>query len=125
MRHKLNNIKVYQYADVPKNAPPKPEDSSKLLPDAVDLRVKVWDTPATSLKEDMAKLSNQDHLFYIYTSGTTGLPKAAIINHIRYFVFHPILLIYLNYFQEMNHSLYSYQPLHHRLGSNSWQWLCI
>lgn len=87
VRSKLKNIPVYQYADVPKNAPPKPEDSSKLLPDATDLRVKLWDTPATSLKEDMAKAKNVDRIFFIYTSGTTGLPKAAIINHVRYVTF--------------------------------------
>ena len=33
-----------------------------------------------------AGISALDPLLYIYTSGTTGLPKAAIINHLRYWM---------------------------------------
>ncbi|XP_034257009.1 long-chain fatty acid transport protein 4-like [Thrips palmi] len=114
VRSKLNNIPIFQYADAPKNAPAKPEEPSKLLPGAVDLRVKIWDTPATSLKEDMAKIKNTDHLFYIYTSGTTGLPKAAIINHIRFQFMAVAVHTMLNFRDD--DIVYDPLPLYHTAG---------
>ncbi|KAE8752621.1 hypothetical protein FOCC_FOCC000743 [Frankliniella occidentalis] len=114
VRPKLNNIPVFQYADVPKNAPPKAEEASKLLPGVVDLRMKLWDTPATSLKEDMAQTKNLDHLFYIYTSGTTGLPKAAIINHIRFQFMAVAVHVMLNF--KDDDVIYDPLPLYHTAG---------
>lgn len=42
-------------------------------------------TAAGEANPDPPPLGSRDPVLYIYTSGTTGLPKAAVINHMRWF----------------------------------------
>lgn len=59
------------------------EDVS-VLEGAIDLNKEILSVDPEPLVEDIALGNPRDKLIYIYTSGTTGMPKAAVINNLRY-----------------------------------------
>lgn len=71
----MPELKMFQFND----------DSEEILPDAVDLSMKLKCSlnDVISLDSDIDKGNMNDRLIYIYTSGTTGLPKASIISNAR------------------------------------------
>lgn len=59
------------------------EDVS-ILEGAIDLNKEILSVNPGPLLEDIDLGNPRDKLIYIYTSGTTGMPKAAVINNLRY-----------------------------------------
>ncbi|XP_012276509.1 long-chain fatty acid transport protein 4 [Orussus abietinus] len=75
IRDKVPNMGLYQWSEFP---------DSSILDGAINLNTAVSTIQADPLVVDMAIGSPRDKLIYIYTSGTTGMPKAAVINNLRF-----------------------------------------
>ncbi|XP_024944990.1 long-chain fatty acid transport protein 4 isoform X2 [Cephus cinctus] len=72
---KIPELTLYQWSEL---------SNTPILDRAIDLSPALANTDPDPLLEDLALGHPRDKLLYIYTSGTTGMPKAAVVNSLRY-----------------------------------------
>ncbi|XP_067006240.2 long-chain fatty acid transport protein 1 [Anabrus simplex] len=103
----LSGLPLYQYTEVGSSA-------QSLLPGAIDLNTALSSASKSPLTDDMAGGSPREKLVYIYTSGTTGLPKAAVVNNLRYM----FMVVGVNRMLSISSkdTLYDPLPLYHTAG---------
>lgn len=75
IRSKIPDIELYQWSE---------QADTPLLEGAVDLNAEISNIDSGPLVVELDIGSPRDKLIYIYTSGTTGMPKAAVINNLRW-----------------------------------------
>ncbi|XP_043270087.1 long-chain fatty acid transport protein 4-like [Venturia canescens] len=74
IREKIPELTLYQWSDC----------KEPILEGAFDLKSLTATMKSDACLTDLALGCPRDKLIYIYTSGTTGMPKAAVINNLRY-----------------------------------------
>ncbi|XP_020286096.1 long-chain fatty acid transport protein 4-like [Pseudomyrmex gracilis] len=75
IKSKIPNIELYQWSE---------SADTSILDGAIDLNTEISSIKPDPLIVQLEHSSPRDKLIYIYTSGTTGMPKAAVINNLRY-----------------------------------------
>ncbi|XP_015172878.1 PREDICTED: long-chain fatty acid transport protein 4-like [Polistes dominula] len=105
IKDKLPELMLFQWSE---------HEDVSILEGAIDLNKEILSLdPEPPLKE-MALGTPRDKLIYIYTSGTTGMPKAAVINNLRY-----MLMAYGVYSMlalRSDDRIYNSLPLYHTAG---------
>ncbi|XP_066602780.1 long-chain fatty acid transport protein 4-like [Prorops nasuta] len=105
VKEKISDVELYQWSEV---------DDAPLLEGTVDLNKEMMSVGPEPLLVDMSLGNPRDKLIYIYTSGTTGLPKAAVINNLRYMLL--VLGVYTMLGLKKTDRLYDSLPLYHSAG---------
>ncbi|XP_018351249.1 PREDICTED: long-chain fatty acid transport protein 4 [Trachymyrmex septentrionalis] len=104
IKDKIPDIELYQWSEL--------ADTS-ILEDAIDLNTKISNIdPGPLIILDHG--NPRDKLIYVYTSGTTGMPKAAVINNLRYMLITCGVNSMLNL--QSNDRIYNPLPLYHTAG---------
>ncbi|XP_063975497.1 long-chain fatty acid transport protein 4-like [Diachasmimorpha longicaudata] len=105
IKEKIPDIGLYQSSEKP-NTP--------VLQGAVDLNKSMADVSPAAVEVDLSLGCPRDKLIYIYTSGTTGMPKAAVINNLRYM----LMSCGVYYMLGLDHTdrVYDPLPLYHTAG---------
>lgn len=75
IKSKIPNIELYQWSE---------SADTSILDGAIDLNTEISSIKPDPLIVQLEHSSPRDKLIYIYTSGTTGMPKAAVINNLRW-----------------------------------------
>ncbi|XP_053963248.1 long-chain fatty acid transport protein 4 [Anastrepha ludens] len=106
----IKALPVYQYSDDEQ----RDIDNFNLLNGAIDLSSALQVHPVEDLSASIALCNPKDKLLYVYTSGTTGMPKAAVINNLRYLfmasgIYHMLAL-------KTSDVIYNPLPLYHTAG---------
>ncbi|XP_036330314.1 long-chain fatty acid transport protein 4 [Rhagoletis pomonella] len=106
----IKAMPVYQFSDENQ----RDNDNLHLINGAIDLYNALQLQPIEDLRSCIAACSPKDKLLYVYTSGTTGLPKAAVINNLRYLfmasgIYHLLAL-------RASDVIYNPLPLYHTAG---------
>ncbi|KAI4498643.1 hypothetical protein M0802_006349 [Mischocyttarus mexicanus] len=105
IKDKLPEMMFFQWSE---------HEDISILEGAIDLNKEILATdPSPPLKE-LVLGTPRDKLIYIYTSGTTGMPKAAVINNLRY-----MLMAYGVYSMlalRSDDRIYNSLPLYHTAG---------
>ncbi|XP_054739497.1 long-chain fatty acid transport protein 4 [Anastrepha obliqua] len=106
----IKALPVYQYSDDEQ----RDIDNFNLLNGAIDLSSALQVQPVEDLSASIALCNPKDKLLYVYTSGTTGMPKAAVINNLRYLFMasgiHHMLAL------KTSDVIYNPLPLYHTAG---------
>ncbi|XP_043474759.1 long-chain fatty acid transport protein 4 [Leptopilina heterotoma] len=105
IRDKLPDLKLYQWSE---------SSDSPLLEGVVDLNAALDNTEPEPLKVDLELSGPKDKLIYIYTSGTTGMPKAAVVNNLRYMLM--TCGVYSMLGLRSTDRIYDSLPLYHTAG---------
>ncbi|XP_014299292.1 long-chain fatty acid transport protein 4 [Microplitis demolitor] len=105
IKTKLPDLALYQWSEN-KNQP--------ILQDAFDLNSLVDKYSSKIIDIDLSFGHPRDKLIYIYTSGTTGMPKAAVINNLRYMVIS--CGVYYMLGLQQTDRVYDSLPLYHSAG---------
>ncbi|XP_051168610.1 long-chain fatty acid transport protein 4-like [Leptopilina boulardi] len=105
IRDKLPDLKLYQWSE---------RSDSPILDGVVDLNSALDNTEPEPLKVDLELSGPRDKLIYIYTSGTTGMPKAAVINNLRYMLM--TCGVYSMLGLRSTDRIYDSLPLYHTAG---------
>ncbi|KYN20655.1 Long-chain fatty acid transport protein 1 [Trachymyrmex cornetzi] len=104
IKDKIPDIELYQWSEL--------ADIS-ILEGAIDLNTKISNIdPGPLVILDYG--SPRDKLIYVYTSGTTGMPKAAVINNLRYMLITCGVNSMLNL--QSDDRIYNPLPLYHTAG---------
>uniref|UniRef100_A0A0K8U315 Long-chain-fatty-acid--CoA ligase n=1 Tax=Bactrocera latifrons TaxID=174628 RepID=A0A0K8U315_BACLA len=106
----IKTLPIYQFSDEEQ----RDNDNFKLFKGAVDLTAALELQPIEDLSADIAACSTKDKLLFVYTSGTTGLPKAAVINNLRYL----FMASGIHHMLSLNAGdiIYTALPLYHTAG---------
>lgn len=104
IKHKIPNIPLYQWSEMA---------GTPSLEGAVDLKAEMGSLDPEPYV-DLALGNPRDKLIYIYTSGTTGMPKAAVINNLRYMLMSCGVYSMLNL--RPDDRIYNALPLYHTAG---------
>ncbi|XP_018053881.1 PREDICTED: long-chain fatty acid transport protein 4 isoform X2 [Atta colombica] len=103
IKDKIPNIELYQWSEL----------DTSILEGAIDLNTKISNIdPGSLIILDHG--SPRDKLIYVYTSGTTGMPKAAVINNLRYMLITCGVNSMLNL--QSDDRIYNPLPLYHTAG---------
>uniref|UniRef100_A0A0A1XF85 long-chain-fatty-acid--CoA ligase n=1 Tax=Zeugodacus cucurbitae TaxID=28588 RepID=A0A0A1XF85_ZEUCU len=106
----VKTLPIYQFSDEAQ----RDNDNFQLLNGATDLTAALELQAIEDLSADIAACSPKDKLLFVYTSGTTGLPKAAVINNLRYLFMasgiHHMLAL------NTDDVIYNALPLYHTAG---------
>lgn len=105
IRDKLPDLKLYQWSE---------SSDSPILEGVVDLNAALDNTEPEPLKVDLELSGPKDKLIYIYTSGTTGMPKAAVVNNLRYMLM--TCGVYSMLGLRSTDRIYDSLPLYHTAG---------
>ncbi|KAG5321732.1 S27A4 protein, partial [Acromyrmex heyeri] len=104
IKDKIPDIELYQWSEL--------ADTS-ILEGAIDLNTKISNIdPEPLIILDYG--NPRDKLIYVYTSGTTGMPKAAVINNLRYMLITCGVNSMLNL--QSDDRIYNPLPLYHTAG---------
>lgn len=105
IKSKIPDIGLYQWSE---------SADTPILEEATDLNTGMSSIDSGPLIVQLDLSSPRDKLIYIYTSGTTGMPKAAVINNLRYMLIacgvNSMLRI------RSNDRIYNSLPLYHTAG---------
>lgn len=106
----VKTLPIYQFSDEKQ----RDNDNFKLFNGAIDLTAVLELQPIEDLSTDIAACCPKDKLLFVYTSGTTGLPKAAVINNLRYLfmasgIYHMLTI-------NVSDVIYNVLPLYHTAG---------
>lgn len=104
IKNKIPNIGLYQWSELP---------DVPVLEGAIDLNTEMSSVNPAPLV-DLALGNPRDKLIYIYTSGTTGMPKAAVVNNLRYMLITYGVHKMLNL--RLDDRIYDPLPLYHTAG---------
>ncbi|KAG8037866.1 hypothetical protein G9C98_006077 [Cotesia typhae] len=105
IRTKIPNIILYQWSE---------DEKTPILENAIDLKNLIARNSTDSINIDISFGHPRDKLIYIYTSGTTGMPKAAVINNLRYMLISCGIYYMLDLRQ--TDRIYDSLPLYHSAG---------
>ncbi|XP_032687154.1 long-chain fatty acid transport protein 4 isoform X2 [Odontomachus brunneus] len=105
IKSKIPDIELYQWSEL--------ADTS-VLEGAIDLNTEISSIEPGPLVVELDIGSPRDKLIYIYTSGTTGMPKAAVINNLRYMLITCGVNAMLNL--RPDDRIYDPLPLYHTAG---------
>ncbi|EFN85194.1 Long-chain fatty acid transport protein 1 [Harpegnathos saltator] len=105
IRNKIPDIELYQWSELA---------GTPLLEGAIDLNTEISSIDSGPLVVELDIGSPRDKLIYIYTSGTTGMPKAAVINNLRYMLITCGVNAMLNL--RSDDRIYDPLPLYHTAG---------
>ncbi|XP_029175797.1 long-chain fatty acid transport protein 4-like [Nylanderia fulva] len=105
IKNKIPNIELYQWSE---------SEDTPILEKALDLTTGIRSIDSAPLLVQLDYGSPRDKLIYVYTSGTTGMPKAAVINNLRFMLIacgvHSMLRL------RSNDRIYNSLPLYHTAG---------
>ncbi|KAL6260480.1 hypothetical protein P5V15_008005 [Pogonomyrmex californicus] len=105
IKDKIPNVELYQWSEFEK---------TPILEDAFDVNTEIKNIDSGPLIVQLGYSSPRDKLIYVYTSGTTGMPKAAVINNLRYMLIICAVNSMLNI--HSNDRIYDPLPLYHTAG---------
>ncbi|KAL7295311.1 hypothetical protein TKK_0011343 [Trichogramma kaykai] len=105
IKNRIPELNLYQWSEY---------NDTRLLEGAADLSCGLNKFEPQPLYADMALSRPRDKLIYIYTSGTTGMPKAAVINNLRYMLM--TCGVYSMLGLESSDRIYDSLPLYHTAG---------
>ncbi|XP_014478383.1 PREDICTED: long-chain fatty acid transport protein 4 [Dinoponera quadriceps] len=105
IKSKIPDIDIYQWSE---------SADTPVLEGAFDLNMEISSIDPGPLIVELDIGSPRDKLIYIYTSGTTGMPKAAVINNLRYMLMTCGVNAMLNL--RPNDRIYNPLPLYHTAG---------
>uniref|UniRef100_A0A0C9QIP9 Long-chain-fatty-acid--CoA ligase n=1 Tax=Fopius arisanus TaxID=64838 RepID=A0A0C9QIP9_9HYME len=105
IKDKLPGVGLYQSSEKP---------DTPVVEGAVDLNKSMVNISSDAVEVDLSLGCPRDKLIYIYTSGTTGMPKAAVINNLRYM----LMSCGVYYMLGLEHTdrVYDPLPLYHTAG---------
>lgn len=105
IKDKLPGLMLFQWSE---------HEGESILEGALDLNKEIQNVDPDPLVEDIALSNPRDKLIYIYTSGTTGMPKAAVINNLRYMLM--VCGVYSMLAVRSDDRIYNSLPLYHTAG---------
>ncbi|XP_033225126.1 long-chain fatty acid transport protein 4-like [Belonocnema kinseyi] len=105
IRDKLPDLEIYQWSD---------RSDTPILDGATNLNSALDEVEPDPLLVDIELAGPRDKLIYIYTSGTTGMPKAAVINNLRFMLMS--CGVYSMLALRSTDRLYDSLPLYHTAG---------
>ncbi|EZA61088.1 Long-chain fatty acid transport protein [Ooceraea biroi] len=105
IKDKIPDVGLYQWSEVA---------GTPVLEGAVDLNAEMNSIDPGPLVVQLSLGSPRDKLIYIYTSGTTGMPKAAVINNLRFMYIARGLCTMLKL--RPDDRIYDSLPLYHTAG---------
>ncbi|XP_008204870.1 long-chain fatty acid transport protein 4 [Nasonia vitripennis] len=105
IKEKIPDLALYQWSE---------HSDTILLEGASDLSTGLAEADSEPLFVDLSLGCPRDKLIYIYTSGTTGLPKAAVINNLRYMLMS--CGVYSMLGLKSTDRIYDSLPLYHTAG---------
>lgn len=105
IRKELPDLEIYQWSD---------RSDTPVLEGATDLNSALEKVESEPLLVDLELAGPRDKLIYIYTSGTTGMPKAAVINNLRYMLM--TCGVYSMLGLRSTDRIYDSLPLYHTAG---------
>ncbi|XP_015124796.1 long-chain fatty acid transport protein 4 [Diachasma alloeum] len=105
IKDKLPDVGLYQSSRTP---------DTPVLQGSVDLNKSMADISSAAVEVDLSLGCPRDKLIYIYTSGTTGMPKAAVINNLRFMLMS--CGVYYMLGLEQTDRVYDPLPLYHTAG---------
>lgn len=105
IKDKIPDIELYQWSELA---------DTPILEGAVDINKKISTIDSGPLFVQLDHSSPRDKLIYIYTSGTTGMPKAAVINNLRFMLMTCGVNSMLNLHSDDR--IYNPLPLYHTAG---------
>lgn len=105
IKDKIPDIELYQWSEL---------TDTPILEGAIDLNSKLSSIEPGPLIVQIGYSNARDKLIYIYTSGTTGMPKAAVINNLRYLLMTYGVNCMLNVHSDDR--IYNPLPLYHTAG---------
>jgi solute carrier family 27 fatty acid transporter 1/4 len=105
IKDKIPDVELYQWSEL-ENIP--------ILEGAIDVNAEINSIDSEPLTVQLEHSSSRDKLIYIYTSGTTGMPKAAVINNLRYMLITCGVNSMLNLHSDDR--IYDPLPLYHTAG---------
>ncbi|CAD7011393.1 unnamed protein product [Ceratitis capitata] len=106
----VRDLPIFQFSDEEQ----RENDQFRLLNGAIDLSNALRLQPIEDLTANIAECKPRDKLLYVYTSGTTGLPKAAVINNLRYLFMSSG--VYYMLALRTDDVIYNSLPLYHTAG---------
>ncbi|XP_070518969.1 long-chain fatty acid transport protein 1 isoform X3 [Cardiocondyla obscurior] len=105
IRSKIPGVELYQWSEIP---------GTPVLEGAIDINTEIKSINSDPLIVQLDHSSPRDKLIYVYTSGTTGMPKAAVINNLRYMLMSCGVKSMLNL--QPGDRIYDPLPLYHTAG---------
>ncbi|XP_071566963.1 long-chain fatty acid transport protein 4 [Temnothorax nylanderi] len=105
IKDKIPDIELYQWSELA---------DTPILEGAINVNTEISSIDPGSLFVQLDHVNSRDKLIYIYTSGTTGMPKAAVINNLRYMLMTCGVNSMLNLHSDDR--IYNSLPLYHTAG---------
>ncbi|XP_071625772.1 long-chain fatty acid transport protein 4 [Temnothorax longispinosus] len=105
IKDKIPDIELYQWSELA---------DTPILEGAININTEISSIDPGSLFVQLDHVNSRDKLIYIYTSGTTGMPKAAVINNLRYMLMTCGVNSMLNLHSDDR--IYNPLPLYHTAG---------
>ncbi|XP_012216255.1 long-chain fatty acid transport protein 4 [Linepithema humile] len=105
IKDKIPNIELFQWSERP---------DTPILEEAIDLNTEISSIDSGPLIVQLDHSGPRSKFLYIYTSGTTGMPKAAVINNLRYMFITCGMNIMVNI--RSDDRIYDPLPLYHTAG---------
>ncbi|XP_012533314.1 long-chain fatty acid transport protein 4 [Monomorium pharaonis] len=105
IKDKIPDIELYQWSELP---------DTPILEGAIDVNTEISKIDPGPLIVQLDHSNPRNKLIYVYTSGTTGMPKAAVINNLRFMLMTCGVNSMLNL--RSNDRIYNPLPLYHTAG---------